>query len=163
MSWHGKTVLVVDDMQQACTHMSELYTQLGMKVVATASNGLVAMQMIDKYNPDFVSLDIIMPIMDGIECYREIQKFNIRSGKKSSHAEIKCLIVSCLAGEQQVISHYANEIPEFLFVQKYPTAEALADRLATVYGVDASASMTKLNNKKEDSLLNDDILQRQSA
>jgi two-component system chemotaxis response regulator CheY len=159
MAWKGKTVLVVDDMEQACAHMTELYTEVGMKVVATAANGLIALQMIDKYNPDFVSLDIIMPVMDGIECYREIQRYNVRSGKKAANTDIKCLIISCLAGEPQVVSRYQDEIPGFAFIQKYPTAKLLSERLAELYGQDAIATVSQIS-KKEDSLLTDDILKK---
>jgi DNA-binding NarL/FixJ family response regulator len=43
-------------------------------VVATASDGRSALDLIRRYNPDVVVLDIGMPVLDGIEVTRELGK-----------------------------------------------------------------------------------------
>ena len=40
------------------------------KVVAEASNGQEALELYDQYEPDFVTLDITMPQLNGIEALR---------------------------------------------------------------------------------------------
>jgi two-component system chemotaxis response regulator CheB len=43
-------------------------------VVATAQNGKVALAKMEELRPDAITLDIEMPIMDGIVCLRELRK-----------------------------------------------------------------------------------------
>ncbi|MCK7467726.1 MAG: response regulator, partial [Desulfosudis oleivorans] len=48
----------------------------GFQVVDNAANGKVGLEMYKKYNPDIVTLDVTMPVMDGIETARELFKIN---------------------------------------------------------------------------------------
>jgi len=64
-------VLVVDDSAVARQTISKILTdgKTGIKVIGTAPNGRIALKkmMIPKYKPDIVTMDIIMPEMDGFE------------------------------------------------------------------------------------------------
>jgi two-component system chemotaxis response regulator CheB len=66
-------ILVVDDspfMRKSLQKMLEVAPDL--KVVATARDGLDALEKIQEYKPDIVTLDIEMPRMDGLTCLRKI-------------------------------------------------------------------------------------------
>ncbi len=66
-------ILVVDDspfMRKSLQKMLEEAPDL--KVVATARDGVDALEKIEEYNPDIVTLDIEMPRMDGITCLKKI-------------------------------------------------------------------------------------------
>ena len=69
------TVLVADDhifFQKSLQTMLEATGDI--QVVATASNGLEAVAQVSKHCPDVVVMDISMPLMDGLEATRQIQK-----------------------------------------------------------------------------------------
>ncbi|MCJ7694570.1 MAG: response regulator transcription factor, partial [Anaerolineaceae bacterium] len=68
-----RTILVVDDEQRLTNLVSAYLTQEGFKVV-TAENGEVALEMVEKAQPDLVILDIMMPVMDGFEFLAEFRK-----------------------------------------------------------------------------------------
>lgn len=60
-------VLIVDDNKRIVNLLKEALTkEPDIEVVATASDGEEALNMIDMYNPDVMLLDLIMPKLDGI-------------------------------------------------------------------------------------------------
>lgn len=62
------TVLVVDDSVVMRRLVADiLASDPGIEVVGTAANGKVALAKIPQLNPDVVTLDIEMPVMDGLE------------------------------------------------------------------------------------------------
>ncbi|HBL10069.1 MAG TPA: two-component system response regulator, partial [Cyanobacteria bacterium UBA11162] len=59
-------VLVVDDheLTRFCLKLA-LSTQKNIELVGMASNGQEAIEMVERYYPDVVILDLQMPVMDG--------------------------------------------------------------------------------------------------
>ncbi|MEM0911518.1 MAG: chemotaxis-specific protein-glutamate methyltransferase CheB [Pseudomonadota bacterium] len=68
-------VLVVDDSALTRKHLQEVLSDEGF-VVATASNGQECLERIPQYQPDVITLDINMPVMDGLTCLRSIMNSN---------------------------------------------------------------------------------------
>src|SRR3954466_4909354 len=61
------TTLVVDDEQLACNELSYLLNDFPeVEVIATGSNGLEALELIQKLEPEIVFLDVHMPGLDGM-------------------------------------------------------------------------------------------------
>lgn len=68
-------VLVVDDSAFFRRRIAEILdADNHLEVVATASNGKEAVSMVKKIRPDVVTMDIEMPIMDGITAVRKIMR-----------------------------------------------------------------------------------------
>ena len=71
----GTRVLVVDDQElnrQGVTALLELAADI--EVSHEASNGQEAVQLVAKYPPDVVLMDVRMPVMDGLEATRQIKE-----------------------------------------------------------------------------------------
>jgi DNA-binding LytR/AlgR family response regulator len=68
-----KTLIVDDEPVARRVLREELETVGGVDVVAEADNGPLAVELIDKYRPDLVLLDLQMPGMSGLEVVRSIQ------------------------------------------------------------------------------------------
>jgi two-component system chemotaxis response regulator CheB len=69
------TVLIVDDsafMRKAIENMITKDPQIS--VVGHARNGKEAIELTEKLNPDVITLDIAMPVMDGLEALKIIMK-----------------------------------------------------------------------------------------
>jgi response regulator NasT len=62
----GFRILIADDEPLIRVDLKELLETLGHEVIAEATNGLEAVELIDQETPDLVILDIKMPRMDGI-------------------------------------------------------------------------------------------------
>ncbi len=68
-------VLVVDDAVVVRRIVTTVLTdEPGLEVVGTAPNGRIALQKIEQLNPDLVTLDVEMPVMDGLETLKELRK-----------------------------------------------------------------------------------------
>lgn len=61
-----KTILVVDDEPEILNEISDSLKNTGYKVI-TASSGMEAIRLAKKYQPFAITLDVIMPEMDGWE------------------------------------------------------------------------------------------------
>ncbi|MCI9009197.1 MAG: response regulator [Lachnospiraceae bacterium] len=69
-------VLIVDDepiVKIALRSMID-WNELGFHICATASNGEEALEMACRFRPDLIICDLKMPLMDGIELIKEVQK-----------------------------------------------------------------------------------------
>ncbi|KPU28196.1 chemotaxis protein CheY [Caloranaerobacter sp. TR13] len=68
-------VLVVDDSAFMRKIISDILSSDEIiEVIGTAKNGKDALDKVSYLNPDVITLDIEMPVMDGIEALREIMK-----------------------------------------------------------------------------------------
>jgi two-component system chemotaxis response regulator CheY len=60
-------VLVVDDAKMMRVNIINMLEKLGHEIVAEAANGYMAVEMYKKHLPDLVTMDITMPIENGVE------------------------------------------------------------------------------------------------
>lgn len=62
----GKKVLIVDDATIIRLMLKKMLSRFGVVVVGEALDGEEAVRMYDALQPDFVTMDITMPNLDGI-------------------------------------------------------------------------------------------------
>ncbi len=68
-------VLIVEDTLVAQKLLKGIITgDDRFELVGLAENGKIAIEMVKKYGPDVVSMDILMPVMDGVEACRRIMR-----------------------------------------------------------------------------------------
>jgi two-component system response regulator YesN len=68
-------VLLVDDERIVKLAIKSMirWEELGLELAGTASNGISALQMIEKSRPDIIVTDIKMPGMDGVELIKKLK------------------------------------------------------------------------------------------
>ena len=75
-------VLIADDNERTGKQLSEIVSgQDDMEVVGIASDGLEAIDMLKKKEPDVVLLDIIMPKLDGLGVMERVKNMDKRVKK----------------------------------------------------------------------------------
>ncbi|SFB87755.1 two-component system, chemotaxis family, response regulator CheB [Marinospirillum celere] len=65
-------VLIADDSAMARALLRAFLEDAGMEVVAEARNGKEAVELVRQYRPDLVTMDLVMPVMDGMEAIEAI-------------------------------------------------------------------------------------------
>ena len=138
--WVGKSVVIIDDSATVRQELKSVFEACGMTVVGMGENGVIGLDLVANKNPEVVSIDLIMPEMDGVECYKKMQEH---------HASVKCIMVSWIGGEAKILENLKDIIPSHLFQAKPVAQKDLEDRLEAVY-FPHMAAKTALKAAEED-------------
>ncbi|HEY9062052.1 MAG TPA: response regulator [Pseudobacteroides sp.] len=87
------SVLIVDDAAFMRTSLKLMLERNGFTVVGEAENGVACIQKYVELKPDIVTMDITMPILDGIEATKKIKELDPKA---------KVIIVSAMGQEAYV-------------------------------------------------------------
>jgi two-component system chemotaxis response regulator CheY len=99
-------VLIVDDAMFMRAMIRDILANSGRyEVVGEAANGQESIDLFQKLRPDLVTMDIVMPQMDGIEATREILK---------AEARARIVMCSALGQEALVIESIAAGAKDFI-------------------------------------------------
>lgn len=92
-----KTVLIVDDHPAIRVAVRILLQQERYEISAEVDNGVDALAVFKKVNPDIIVIDIGIPSLDGIEVIKRIRKENLStliivfSALDGHHSMVRCL------------------------------------------------------------------------
>lgn len=86
-----KKVLIVDDSALAYEEMKELLTGLDFSVVGYCRTGEEALNACENLKPDLVTMDFVLPGIDGIETCRQLRE---------AHPDVKIIMVSSMAFDE---------------------------------------------------------------
>ncbi|BCN30556.1 response regulator [Anaeromicropila herbilytica] len=88
-----KKVLIVDDAEFMRLSLRTFLGKHGYEIIGEAADGKMALDLYEKERPDIVTMDLTMPVMDGIESIKEIMKID---------KDAKILVVSAMGQETKV-------------------------------------------------------------
>ena len=66
--------MLVDDSRAVRLKLKNILVELGHEIVAELSDGALLVREFEKYRPDVVTLDVVMPEMNGLTALEEIRK-----------------------------------------------------------------------------------------
>lgn len=100
-----KKILIVDDAVFMRKSLRLILENNGYLIVGEAENGREAVELYKYLNPDIVTMDITMPIMDGIEATKEIIGMD---------EQAKIVIISAIGQEAFIKSAIINGAKNFI-------------------------------------------------
>lgn len=113
-------VLVVDDTIMYRKVVGDILEMIpGVEVVGTANNGQIALSRIAVLKPDLITLDVEMPVMNGLETLQEINK---------RFPDLGVIMLSTLTKRGSEITMKALELGAFDFIAK-PDADARQENI----------------------------------
>jgi two-component system, chemotaxis family, chemotaxis protein CheY len=68
-----KRLLVVDDALFMRKLICGVAAEAGWEVIGEANNGAEAVSLYQQHRPDLVTMDLVMPVMGGLEALRQIR------------------------------------------------------------------------------------------
>lgn len=110
------TVLVVDDSALIRNVLIKLLNENGYQVVGAAANGAEGVELYKELNPDFVTLDITMPVMDGVTALKLIKEYD----PKATVAMISA------AGQKDKLMEALKEGAELFFTKPFNAQEVIS-------------------------------------
>lgn len=115
-------VLIAEDSAHMRTILKELLLRNGYEVVGEADNGMEAVRLYSELSPDVVTMDVTMPVMDGVEALRAI---------KSADPKAKVVMASAMGQQNKVIEALRAGADDFFIkpMQAERVVEALENAL----------------------------------
>jgi response regulator NasT len=97
-------IVVAEDEALIRLDLIEMLSDAGYEVLASASNGIEAVEMVEQFEPDLAIFDIKMPLLDGISA----------AGKISG----RCAVLFLTAFSQRELIERANEAGALAYIVK---------------------------------------------
>ncbi|WP_299886281.1 response regulator transcription factor [uncultured Lacinutrix sp.] len=109
-------IIVADDHPMLLKGLIEELTTNGYKVIDSAGNGAIALELITKLNPDIAILDIEMPLLTGFEVIKKCEDKNLKTKfiVLTSHKESRFIYKA----KSLNISGYLLKDEPFIEIQK---------------------------------------------
>ncbi len=101
-------ILIVDDAVFMRKILSDALTKDGHKVVGEAENAKEAVELYKKLKPDIVTLDIIMPDIDGMDAMKAIKEIN------AFDKNARIIMVSAMGQQELVVEAIQAGAKDFI-------------------------------------------------
>ncbi len=69
-------ILIVDDSRTSRKILRTILEENGHEIIAEAMNGKDGLERFKAVKPDLITMDITMPVMDGIEALKKIREYD---------------------------------------------------------------------------------------
>ena len=100
-----KRLLVVDDALFMRKLICGVAVEAGWQVVGEAGNGAEAISLYQQHRPDLVTMDLVMPVMGGLEALRQIRAVD---------PEAKVVVVTALDQKQSLMDSIREGAIDFI-------------------------------------------------
>ncbi len=89
-------IMIVDDSKFTRKMLSDILTEKGHQIIGEAENAKEAVELYQRLKPDLVTLDIIMPEVEGTDAISALKAM------KKVNPKVRVVIVSAM-GQQEVV------------------------------------------------------------
>jgi two-component system chemotaxis response regulator CheY len=113
-----KKLMIVDDSSIIRRIIKRHLDEYNLEIVGEASNGETALELFKRKRPDFVTMDIVMPRLDGLSVIKEMAKID---------RDVKIIAVTSLADKATGIEAIK------LGAKSYVTKPFSAEKLQTAF------------------------------
>ncbi len=98
-------ILIVDDSRTSRKILKGILENAGYEVIGEATNGQEGYERYVELKPDIVTMDITMPVLDGIEALKKI---------KGEYPDAKVIMVTAAGQKTKMVEAVQNGANEFV-------------------------------------------------
>ncbi|MBN8220009.1 MAG: response regulator [Spirochaetes bacterium] len=98
-------LLIVDDSTLIRSAIETFLKDMPFEIVGQAANGLEALELFRQHLPDYVTMDITMPEMDGLKAMKEMLKIK---------PDTRILIASAISNQATIVEALASGAKHYL-------------------------------------------------
>ena len=102
---NGPKVLIVDDSRTSRKILRAVLEEAGYNVVDEALNGAEGIEKYKKYHPTVCTMDITMPVMDGIEALKVIREYD---------PQAKVVMLTAAGQQSKIVEAVKSGAAEFI-------------------------------------------------
>jgi len=113
LSIYASPILIVDDNDINRIFIEKTLRSRGFNRLLAVENGEAALAVMEKFNPDLVILDIMMPVMDGFECCEKIRQM-------PHYKNLPILIQTTLTEPKLRVKAFTHGATDFVSKPIYP-------------------------------------------
>ncbi len=116
------TILVADDLALVRLSISEILRSVGY-IVELANDGKEALRKAISIKPDLITLDMVMPYLDGLSVLKELKK-------NKETKDIPVVILSCISDKEYIVkAHLAGAIE---YINKPVESKTFIERIRNI-------------------------------
>ena len=121
-------ILIVDDNHSQREQLKAILSDAGYPVIGSAGSGTEAVRLLRSINPTMVTLDLVMPDMNGLDLLRSI---------RAAYPAIPVMVCSSFGHE--VVADLARRSGAFAFFAKPYPAVRLLEEVERIIGPPATS------------------------
>jgi two-component system chemotaxis response regulator CheY len=118
-----KRILVVDDSLIMRMNLKKIFEKQGYQIIAEAANGQEAVEKYEKFRPDLVTMDITMPVLDGIGALCAIRAMD----------DTACVVMISALGQEAKIIEAMNSGARHYITKPFKEQDVLCT-IADIFG-----------------------------
>lgn len=110
-----KKIMVVDDSLMVRLNLKKIFEKQGYEVVAEAANGKDAVEKYIKFRPDLTTMDITMPVLDGITALQKIRTVDCNA----------CVVMISALGQEMKIIDALNKGARHYIIKPFKESDVV--------------------------------------
>ena len=118
-----KKIMIVDDSLMMRVSLKKIFEKQGYEVIAEAKDGQDAVEKYMKYKPDLTTMDITMPVLDGLSALTEIRTRDCDA----------CVVMISALGQEMKIVEALNKGARHYIVKPFKEHEVVS-KVAGILG-----------------------------
>jgi DNA-binding response OmpR family regulator len=96
-------ILIIDDEKDMCTYLGTLFRKEGFEI-ETASNGEDGIALAKTFQPNLITLDVMMPKKSGLKAYTELRT-------SAETKDIPIIVLTGLSKQEDFFGDNLGELP----------------------------------------------------
>jgi CheY-like chemotaxis protein len=97
-------ILIIDDEKDMCTYLGTLFRKEGFEI-ESASNGEEGIALAKSFQPDLITLDVMMPKKSGLKAYTELRT-------SAETKSIPIIVLTGLSKQEDFFGENLGELPQ---------------------------------------------------